>query len=112
MDAGELNRKITIKRPVKVADGYGGTSSTTMTTIATVWAKIEEVEGNIDSKNDGPRLRQLAIDLTLRKETADLIHFEDVITIEGSSVEYRVNSVFQKVHNFWSKITLTASDNV
>ena len=112
MDAGELNRRITVLRPVKVADGYGGTSTSSYTTIGTYWAKIQDTSGNIESSNEGPRLRDLSVELTIASDVANLLHFQDVIAIEGSATQYRINSIFEIVHNFWAKCTLTAADNV
>jgi len=112
MDAGQLNRRITVLRPTKVADGYGGITSSASTIIGTFWAKIQEMDGNIDSKNEGPRLRELSTELVLRSEVAYLIHFQDIVTIEGSNTEYRINSIFENIHNFWAKCSITAADNV
>lgn len=109
MDASILKQRITVKRLTKTADGYGGWTST-KSTIGTYWCQAKEVGGDITAKN-GIRLKETQVELTLRKQTAYLIQFEDIIQIEGSNVEYRLNSAFQLVENFWCKATLTAISN-
>lgn len=109
MDASILKQRIIVKRLTKTADGYGGWTST-KATVGTYWCQAKEVSGDISAKN-GIRLKETEVELTLRKETAFLIQFEDVLQIEGSNVEYRLNSAFQLVENFWSKAKITAIAN-
>lgn len=45
MRAGEANQQIMIRAPVSTPDVYGGTT-TTATDVATVWAKVEGLQGS------------------------------------------------------------------
>jgi len=109
MDASILKQRIIVKRLTKTADGYGGWTST-KAIVGTYWCQAKEVSGDISAKN-GIRLKETQVELTLRKETAFLIQFEDIIQIEGSNIEYRLNGAFQIVENFWSKAKITAIAN-
>lgn len=40
LDAGLLNRRLLIERPVRTSDDYGGATATTWETVATVWASV------------------------------------------------------------------------
>lgn len=105
-NASILKQRIIVKRLVKTSDGYGGTLSSSQTTIGTFWCKVQEMNGEIRNK-DGIRLHDVSIEIIIRKETASLIQNEDVIEVEGSGVQYRINSSFQTIENFWVKMTAT-----
>lgn len=105
-NASILKERIIVKRLVKTSDGYGGTLSSSQTTIGTFWCKVQETSGDIKNK-DGIRLHDVSIEITIRKKTAELIQNEDVIEVEGSGVQYRINSSFQTIENFWVKMTAT-----
>lgn len=105
-NASILKQRILIKRMSKTSDGFGGTTPGAYTTIDTVWCRVQETKGPIDEKM-GIRLKSTEIEITIRKETADLIANEDVLQVEGFSALYRINSGFQTFENFWVKMTAT-----
>jgi len=107
--ASILKQRILIKRMAKSADGYGGYTPGGYVTIDTVWCRVQETKGDIDERM-GIRLLSTEIEITIRKETADLISHEDVLQVEGSSQLYRLNSTFQTFENFWVKMTATKID--
>jgi len=104
--ASILKQRILIKRMSKTSDGYGGTTNGGYVTIDTVWCRVQETKGDIDEKM-GIRLLSTEIEITIRKETADLIGNEDVLQVEGFPALYRINSNFQTFENFWVKMTAT-----
>ena len=104
--ASLLKQRILIKRMSKTSDGFGGTTNGGYVTIDTVWCRVQETKGNIDEKM-GIRLLSTEIEITIRKETADLIANEDVLQVEGFAALYRINSNFQTFENFWVKMTAT-----
>ena len=104
--ASILKQRIIIKRMAKSADGYGGFTPGGYVTIDTVWCRVQETKGDIDERM-GVRLKSTEIEITIRKETADLIANEDVVQVEGFSALYRINSGFQTFENFWVKMTAT-----
>ena len=95
-----------IKRMAKTSDGYGGTLPGGYVTIDTVWCRVQETKGQIDERM-GIRQKSTEIEITIRKETADLIANEDVLQVEGFTANYRINSNFQTFENFWVKMTAT-----
>jgi len=101
-----LKQRIIIKRMAKTSDGYGGYTPGGYVTIDTVWCRVQETKGPIDEKM-GIRLKSTEIEITIRKETADLITNEDVLQVEGFATLYRINSNFQTFENFWVKMTAT-----
>lgn len=105
-NASLLKQRILIKRMAKTADGYGGTTPGGYVTIDTVWCRVQETKGGIDERM-GIRLKSTEIEITIRKETADLIANEDVLQVEGYPALYRLNSGFQTIENFWVKMTAT-----
>ncbi len=104
--ASILKQRIIIKRMSKTSDGYGGYTPGGYVTIDTVWCRVQETKGDIDERI-GIRLKSTEIEITIRKETADLIANEDVLQVEGYSALYRINSGFQTFENFWVKMTAT-----
>lgn len=104
--ASILKQRILIKRMAKSDDGYGGTTPGGYVTIDTVWCRVQEKKGDIDERM-GIRLKSTEIEITIRKETANLIANEDVLQVEGFLALYRINSGFQTFENFWVKMTAT-----
>jgi len=107
MQAGKLDSKITIKRLTKVADGFGGYNST-LGTIATVWCHLTQIKGEIKDKF-GKRGQDIDVEITMRKNTADLIQLGDVFTLEGETQKYRINDKFEFDLDFFTKLLATKS---
>tara|TARA_R100001460_G_scaffold26601_2_gene53785 strand:- start:243 stop:569 length:327 start_codon:yes stop_codon:yes gene_type:complete len=107
MQAGKLDSKITIKRLTKVSDGFGGYNST-LGTIATVWCHLTQIKGEIKDKF-GKRGQDIDVEITMRKNTADLIQLGDVFTLEGATQKYRINDKFEFDLDFFTKLLATKS---
>jgi head-tail adaptor len=108
MDSGKLDTRVVVKRLTKTSDGYGGTTST-KATIATVWAKKKDIGGEFQVEL-GRRRMYNNIELILRKKTADTIDISDVLVIEGTSKEYRINEIYDSVHKYYTTIKATTDD--
>lgn len=95
MNIGEFRDRVAVKRLTKTADGYGGFTST-QTTVATVWAKLKFIDGDMSFVNDKRQLNK-GIDLTIRKNTATTnIQVGDVLYPERDDNEYRINTILEE----------------
>jgi len=108
MDAGKLDTRIAVVRLTKTADQYGGYTSTEAT-VATYWASLTYVNGDIKSEN-GQRQHFVGIELMMRKKTADEIQDQDLLQVEGSEPKYRINSIVETDQDFYTTITATKID--
>lgn len=106
MDSGKLNNRIIIKRQSKVDDGFGGTTST-LTTIATIWARVTELKGEIQ-KTDFVSGRYVEVEIIVRSKTADqYILANDVIQIQGQTGDYKINNIYESQEDQYVKISAT-----
>jgi SPP1 family predicted phage head-tail adaptor len=95
MNIGEFRDRVAVKRLTKTADGYGGFTST-QSTVATVWAKLQFTDGDMSFVNDKRQLNK-GIDLTIRKNTATTnIQVGDVLYPERDDNEYRINTILEE----------------
>lgn len=95
MNIGEFRDRVAVKRLTKTADGYGGFTST-QSTVATVWAKLQFTDGDMSFVNDKRQLNK-GIDLTIRKNTATTnIQIGDVLYPERDDNEYRINTILEE----------------
>jgi len=108
MDAGKLDTQISVIRLTKSQDEFGGFTSTEAT-VATYWASLTYVDGNIKSEN-GQRQHFVGIELMMRKNTADEIQDQDLLQIEGAGPKYRINSIVETSQDFYTTITATKID--
>jgi head-tail adaptor len=108
MDAGKLDTQIAVIRLTKSQDEFGGFTSTEAT-VATYWASLTYVDGNIKSEN-GQRQHFVGIELMMRKNTADEIQDQDLLQIEGAGPKYRINSIVETSQDFYTTITATKID--
>ena len=108
MNAGKLDNKITIKRLIKTPDEFGGYNST-LSDVATVWCDIKQIKGEINDKF-GKREQDIQIEITMRKNTAELIQLGDIFTLENSSEKYRINDKFNFDYKYYTKLLATKSD--
>ena len=108
MDAGKLDTQIAVIRLTKTQDEFGGFTSTE-TTVATYWASLTYVDGNIKSEN-GQRQHFVGIELMMRKNTADEIQDQDLLQVEGAGPKYRINSIVETSQDFYTTITATKID--
>ena len=108
MQAGKLNSKITIKRLTKTSDNFGGFNST-LSTVATIWCDLKQIGGDINEKF-GKRDQEIQVEITMRKNSADLIQLGDIFTVEGNSQNYRINDKFEFDLDFYTKLTAIKSN--
>lgn len=108
MDAGNLDSKITIQRLTKTSDGFGGYNSS-LSNVATVWCEIKQIKGEINDKF-GKRSQDIDIEITMRKNTADLIQLGDIFVLEGGTQKYRINNKFEFDLDFYTKLLATKSE--
>lgn len=95
MNIGEFRDRVAVKRLTKTADGYGGFTST-QSTVATVWAKLQFTDGDMSFVNDKRQLNK-GINLTIRKNTATTnIQVGDVLYPERDNNEYRINTILEE----------------
>ena len=94
MNAGELRDRIVVKRLSNSADGYGGFTSS-VSTVATVWAKLKFTDGDVDMENS-KRVLNKGIELKIRKNTAtDNIQRGDLLFPERDNNDYRINGILE-----------------
>lgn len=106
MDSGKLNNRIIIKRQSKSDDGFGGTTST-LSTIATIWARVTELKGEIQ-KTDFVSGRYVEVEIIVRSKTADqYILANDVIQIQGQTGDYKINNIYESQEDQYVKISAT-----
>lgn len=106
MDSGKLNKRILIRRQTKTSDGFGGTTST-FSTVATIWAKVTELKGEIQKSNfiSG---RYIEVEIIVRSKTADqYILANDIIQIQGQSGDYKINNIYESQEDQFVKISAT-----
>jgi hypothetical protein len=107
MQAGNLDSKITIKRLSRTSDQFGGFTST-LSDVATVWCDLKQIKGEINDKF-GKREQDIQVEITMRKNTADLIQLGDIFTLENGSQKYRINDKFEFDLDFYTKLLATKS---
>lgn len=75
VDAGRLDRRIKIERPVRVADDYGSATVTTWEEVATVWASVQD-QLLFNAAEGSKELRQRTLPTRIR------IRYRDDITTD------------------------------
>lgn len=67
LDAGLLDRRVLIERPVRTSDDYGGATVTTWQTVDTVWASVvDQLLFNAAEASNGGDLRQRTLPTRVR----------------------------------------------
>lgn len=102
MNTSNLDTRILIKRQTRTADGFGGFTAT-VATQSTIWANKKELSGELSSK-DGRKNKQIEIELTVRKKTADDILDNDFLQIEGQTGDYQITEKYDSVHKYFTTI--------
>lgn len=108
MNAGELDKRVLIKRQTKSADGFGGFTDT-VATETTVWAKVNFVDGEIISKN-GKKDRNSKIEMIVRKKTGDNINITDLLQIENTNGFFQINNKYDSDFKYFTTIEATKKD--
>ena len=105
MNAGRLNTRISVNRYTKVADDFGGFTSTEAV-LKNVWCHLKEIKGDVSVEN-GMTQRRVTAELILRKKAADEILIGDTISIEGQSGQFKINDKYESQLDFYTTITAT-----
>jgi hypothetical protein len=71
-----------------------------------MWAKKSDLSGDITTQN-GRRKTNDEIELIIRKKSADQINNNDLIRIENESSDYRINSIFDSQHKYFTTLKAT-----
>ncbi len=108
MQAGKLNSRITVKKTTRVQDEFGGWQNTADYNVS-YWADVNQLSGEISQEN-GKRSLELEVQIIMRKKSADGINIGDVITVGGNAAEYRINSKFDSVIDFYTELKATKID--
>lgn len=105
MDAGKLDTRVELKQLTKSADGYGGFTATT-STVATVWASVKEVKGDVESDNY-TRGRYLYIEVVMRDKTVDDNDVDEntILKIQNKAGDYRITGIFEGFKSKFVKIS-------
>lgn len=103
--AGELDRRVTIRRATTTRDGYGQQIN--------AWADAGSVWAKVDWVNDGEKWRagELGVDLAARvtvRYSPGLVARQDRIAIDGE--DYEVAGIKQIGRRQWLEITVTRAE--
>lgn len=93
MQAGDLNKRVTIYRITGTDDGYGGTTKS-KSTLKTIWANVTYKSGEVDTQA-GQRMQTTSADLIVRELAVTDLLFTDTLSIGEDSTEYNINSIVE-----------------
>jgi head-tail adaptor len=105
MNAGRLNTRISVNRYTKVADDFGGYTSTEAV-LKNVWCHLKEIKGDVSAEN-GMTQRRVTAELILRKKAADEVRIGDTINIDGQADKFEINNMYQSELDFYTTIVAT-----
>jgi len=105
MNAGRLNTRISVNRYTKVADDFGGYTSTEAV-LKNVWCHLKEIKGDVSAEN-GMTQRRVTAELILRKKAADEVRIGDTINIDGQTDKFKINNMYQSELDFYTTIIAT-----
>ena len=105
MNAGRLNTRISVNRYTKVADDFGGYTSTEAV-LKKVWCHLKEIKGDVTTEN-GMTQRRITAELILRKKAADEVRIGDTINIDGQTDKFKINNMYQSELDFYTTIVAT-----
>ena len=105
MNAGRLNTRISVNRYTKVADDFGGFTSTEAV-LKNVWCHLKEIKGDVTTEN-GMTQRRITAELILRKKAADEVRIGDTINIDGQADKFKINNMYQSELDFYTTIIAT-----
>jgi SPP1 family predicted phage head-tail adaptor len=92
-EAGTLNRRILIERPVRVSDEYGSGTVTTWQTVATVWASVQDQLLFNSGEGVAGELRQRVLPTRVRIRYRNDITTDMRITITDRSRVMQIISI-------------------
>lgn len=105
MQAGKLNKRITVTKYTRVQDEFGGWNNTAEYNIG-FWADVDVVKGEIDTIS-GKRALSTEIKITMRKKSADKIEIGDTIVVSNQTGNYRINDKFESTLDFYTTLMAT-----
>ena len=98
-----LENFVTATRPVVEEDRYGNLNQTSVTTITTFWADIQELDSDTTLEQGKKRIAT-RLRLTCREDDIENVGLDDVLIIDGYSEQYQVNDYFDSEWKFGSTI--------
>lgn len=108
MQAGKLNKRITIYRITGTDDGYGGTTKA-KATLKTIWGNVTYKTGEVENQA-GQRMQNTSVEIIVREPAADAILFTDTLSIGADSNEYNINSIVESQLDKYVTIKATKSE--
>lgn len=105
MNAGKLNTRISVNRYTRVADDFGGYTSTEAV-LKNVWCHLKEIKGDVSAEN-GMTQRRVTAELILRNKAADEVRIGDTINIDGQTDKFKINNMYQSELDFYTTIVAT-----
>jgi head-tail adaptor len=107
MDAGKLNKRITIYRITGTDDGYGGTTKS-KATLKTIWGNVKYTGGDVETQA-GQRMQNTNVEVIVREPASTDLLFTDTISIGNDSAEYNINSILESELDEYVTIKATKS---
>lgn len=105
MQSGKFNTRFSVKRPAKVADGFGGFTETESNPV-NFWGHFTEQKGIVSGQN-GILIHKKTTELVVRKNTADLILTSDFIEFENdSSRTFRIGGKYESTQDYYTTFEL------
>lgn len=99
---GKLNKRISVVRIGTTADGYGGFTEDSESTIATCWAKVKAVNSDV-LEDFGDTQNKVFVEFWVRKNAIkNLVRPTDLVLYNSN--KYQVNKVYNVELDDFSKI--------
>lgn len=108
MQAGKLNKRITIYRVTGTDDGYGGTTKA-KSTLKTIWGNVTYKTGEVETQA-GQRMQNTSVEIIVREPAVEAILFTDTLSIGTDSNEYNINSIVESQLDEYVTIKATKSE--
>ncbi|QDP57509.1 MAG: hypothetical protein Unbinned2072contig1001_23 [Prokaryotic dsDNA virus sp.] len=107
IQAGKLNKRISLKTFAAVADGYGGFTTGSETSSSTIWANVKVKDSDIVDEF-GEVINKVMVEFLVRKDAAGAYNATDILEYE--SKQYRINKVYDIEIDNYTKILATKLD--
>ncbi len=99
--AHDRDNYITITRPVVSEDPYGEVTVSSEPTIATAWAKVEELKSRSELEEGKKRITRNYM-LTADSRDVEMIDLDDTISIAGRDIDLQINDFYDADDQFVS----------
>jgi len=108
LQAGRLNKRITIQIYNTTADGYGGFTMGAVNTEATIWANVKIKESDITDEF-GEVTNKVMVEFIIRKNASQYFdNLTDVLVYEND--KYRINKTHDLDDDNYTRIVGTKLD--